>query len=518
VNKAIFISAIAGIAILASLVILFSSISNDEIVEVSVQQDFEDIEQKNREKFCGADEAQSTPYITEYEIPRVCTQPQAITIDDQGNVWFAQSSTGSLTKFNPETESFTEYENEIWPHDTRSMIWGLDYFHNGTLWFTDDQHDSLWRFTIDEQKYDHLDFQILNGTLPQKLQIYDSQIIINDFSGGQIIIIDNIYSDDVNVYRLPALREDSLIGAITVDSNNNLWYTNWIGDGGGWLRVFNKTSLDISLQKDEVFTKYNSEILHPDLKTPNGITTDDFGNIWLADSSSSYVFKFDISTVDFIKYTTSHPPKSTYGNYTGKVDSIPSRPYWIEKNQSGQLVFNEQGANSIGVLNPETESLVEYSIPSKNPHWGDCGPQKNCGISQVFDIALIDDKVWFSEWAENKIGVVDTSVDLPIDIQLDSREITLSQGETITIKFLTALTTDNPTIVSPVITNADSGENILVTYYSGDESYLLDNDEPLPTEIQISVSETAMSGQYKVLLGAQTKDISFGKFLTITVK
>ena len=36
------------------------------------------------------------------------------------------------------------------------------------------------------------------------------------------------------------------------------------------------------------------------------------------------------------------------------------------------LVFNEQTANNISVMDPKAQSLVEYHIPSKNPNWGDC--------------------------------------------------------------------------------------------------------------------------------------------------
>jgi virginiamycin B lyase len=32
-----------------------------------------------------------------------------------GNVWFAQSNTGKLAKFDPSSESFTEYDNPLWP-------------------------------------------------------------------------------------------------------------------------------------------------------------------------------------------------------------------------------------------------------------------------------------------------------------------------------------------------------------------------------------------------------------------
>ena len=34
-----------------------------------------------------------------------------------------------------------------------------------------------------------------------------------------------------------------------------------------------------------------------------------------------------------------------------------------------------------------------------------------------------DQKVWFTEWVENNIGVLDLSKKLPIDVKFDSEEI-----------------------------------------------------------------------------------------------
>ena len=59
-----------------------------------------------------------------------------------GNVWFAQSNTGNLAKFDPLTESFTEFDNPLWPNTEPSMMSGIDYASDNSLWFTDDRYDS----------------------------------------------------------------------------------------------------------------------------------------------------------------------------------------------------------------------------------------------------------------------------------------------------------------------------------------------------------------------------------------
>jgi virginiamycin B lyase len=111
-----------------------------------------------RARFCGSGDAKSTSFVKEYAIPTVCTNPLAIVTDYNGNVWFAETNTGKLGKFDPITESFTEFDNPLWPKKGRSMMWGIDYSPDGALWYTDESYDSIWRFSIDDQKYQRIQY------------------------------------------------------------------------------------------------------------------------------------------------------------------------------------------------------------------------------------------------------------------------------------------------------------------------------------------------------------------------
>ncbi len=147
------------------------------------------------------------------------------------------------------------------------------------------------------------------------------------------------------------------------------------------------------------------------LLTPNGSVVSDDGIIWLADTTSSSFFSFDPLTEQFIQYVTADPTLSTYGNQTGIVKSPISRPYWIESDDTGRIVFNSQTANNISVMDPTTQSLVEYHVPSKNPHWADCDPGtgvmlNDCGLAQIFDFTIDDEKIWFTEWVEIILGLL----------------------------------------------------------------------------------------------------------------
>src|SRR5712692_6763005 len=59
-----------------------------------------------RTTFCESEEAKSTRYITEFKIPTACTQPLGIAADSSGNVWFTESNTGNVAKFDTSAKTF----------------------------------------------------------------------------------------------------------------------------------------------------------------------------------------------------------------------------------------------------------------------------------------------------------------------------------------------------------------------------------------------------------------------------
>jgi len=481
-----------------------------------------------RAQFCGSGNAKSTDFVQEFSIPTPCTNPLAIVTDYDGNVWFTQTNTGKLAKFDPSTERFTEYDNPLWPPGERSMMWGIDYAPDDSVWFTDERFDSIWKFSTIDEKYERLAYPSDGNSLPQRLQIDGSQIIINDFTGNKLTLLDpNQSSDDVNYLSIPSPVDNSVTADFALDANDNIWFTNWLFQQGGVLVKFNQNGyLNSVANSDEKFLPLLDFIevyqLPPELVTPNGATVTDDGTIWLADTSSSFFFNFDPLTEQFTQYVTAEPQLSTYGNQTGIIKSPISRPYWIESDDQGRLVFNEQTANNISVMDPKSQSLIEYHIPSKNPYWGDCDPGTgimlpNCGISQIFDFTIDGEKIWFTEWVENNIGVVDTSVPLPFEIQLESDSLTLAPGETQNLNFAVYPKSQKDMLgISLILSTTHEFLNVDLVNDTP-ETFQLDSGVPLPIHITISASNDAIPGTYKILLGVQSPDIAISKFVTVTI-
>ncbi|HUT06366.1 MAG TPA: lyase [Nitrosopumilaceae archaeon] len=477
-----------------------------------------------RPQFCGSGDAKTTTYVTEYTIPTVCTNPLAIVTDYDGNVWFAQTNTGKLAKFNPLTESFTEYENPAWPQGGRSMMWGIDAAPDGSIWYTDETFDSVWKFSPQEEKYQRFTYPSDGDSLPQKLKVVGSQIIINDFTGNKITFLDPTQTEgDFNYLSLPSPVDDSVTGDFAIDAENNIWYTNWLFQQSGVLVKFDQEGYrnSVATSGEEVLPLFDYlEIIQlpGNLITPNGAVATEDGKIWLVDTSSSHFFSFNPENEEFIQYVTSDPPLSTYGNSTGIIKTPISRPYWIETNNLGQLVFNEQTANRLAVMDPKSESLVEYFVPSMNPNWGDCGEMDNCGLAQIFDFTVDGDKIWFTEWVENNIGVVDTSIGLPLDIELDSNIIYLKAGQSMDLNFVVSpKTSQDFSEVSLIFSEPNQFLNVAVDS-TVPQTFQLDFDAPRPILATISASDDAIPGTYKALIGAQTDEVSVSKFVTIIIE
>lgn len=472
-----------------------------------------------RARFCGSGDAKSTMFVKEYTIPTVCTNPLAIVADHDGNVWFAETNTGKLGKFNPAAQTFSEFDNPLWPKKGRSMMWGIDYSPDGTLWYTDEAYDSVWRFSINDQKYQRIQYPSDGNTLPQKLKVDGSQIVINDFTGNKITFLDPAQTDEnLRYLSLPSPINGTVTSDFGIDSKNNVWYTNWLyQQGGGVLVKFDQEGYRLSLANTkEPSTQNYFEVfqLPLDLLTPNGLTISN-DVIWLADTSNSAIFSFNPITQNFTEYATSYPKLSTYGNSTGVIKSPISRPYWIESNPAGQIIFNEQTSNSIAVMDPKTDSLVEYLIPSKNPEWGDCSGMANCGLAQIFDFTVDKNKIWFTEWAENNIGVVDTLVELPFEIEMNSTNISMKPGESKNISIII-----NPKITQnlpDVSVMSNDPFNFINATTSISGSFELTPNEPKPIDVTISTSADSIPGVYKVLLGAQIEDVSISKFVTVSI-
>ena len=495
-----------------------------------------------RLQFCSInDKAKSNSYVKEYKIPTPCTQPLAITTIPDGTVWFAQTNTGMIAKFDPLSETFTQYPNPDWdrlqtawieeallqnalPIKLRSMMWGMDYSPDGSIWYTDGDNGAIWKFLLSDESYHVLSFPRSDDSeqvFPQKLEVDGSRIIVNDLFGSKISFFDFVQvGKEIRTFGIPSPIDGSLTSDFTIDSKNNVWYTTWIPNETGILVKFDYPKYEkqqaisstitdgLLLQEFIEFYQFPSG-----MDTPNGIAVGPNEKIWIADTSGNFFFSFDPEIEKFTKFVTSIPHEDSYGNL--KLPTYSSNPYWIERLDE-KLVMNEHNANRIAVFDPIKETMVEYTVPSRNTSWADCEGIEYCGVAQVFGFTVDDKKIWFTEWVENNIGVVDTSISLPFDINLNRENIVLERGETTEIILEFSSTDIAPhghlvnisttSLFTDLTINPESTE--FYSNDSGSESII----------VQITASESALPDTHKILLGAYNDEIAISKFITVTIE
>lgn len=484
-----------------------TQISNDQTQVQQVTEESitgtpaDNYSEKERPTHCGTTDAKSNSYIREFEIPTVCSQPVGIVVDDTGMVWFTETNTGNVGMFNPQTEEFAEFENEAWPQGYNSMMWGIALTEDNEIWFTDEKFDTLWKFSMDEKKYSAYQFTG-NNTMkfPQLIVYNQGMFLINDFTGGKISIINHNELHSNSAIPIPIMiPEDFLTSPPAIDNDDNLWFFAWKYQSTMSLLKFEPTTHQITIFD-----------LTGNILAPNGLSIDDNGNLWISDTATSNILRFEPETETITKYITSFPRIETFGNASGLIKTPITRPYW-NAIYDDKLVFNEQQSNMMGVFDLNTEKLVEYLIPSKNPNWADCGDMIDCGLAQVFGFTKSGDEIWFTEWVENSIGVLDLSVELPVEIQTEPKEVYLKNGEKSTISL--SITSSKISNEMQITSSVAEVEHIKV---SPVKEKITEGVSQIPIEIEIL--EQAKPGKYKILIGVVVPDVTVSEFVTVIVE
>jgi virginiamycin B lyase len=272
-------------------------------------------------------------------------------------------------------------------------------------------------------------------------------------------------------------------------------------------------------QKEIILVKTNSNTqeveqytLPTSIQAPNGVALGPLGSIWIADTAGNSFYKFNPDDKKVIEFVTSKPSILTYGNASGLIKTPITRPYWNAFDSDGNMWFNQQTGNRLAVFDLDSESLIEYEIPSKNPSWSDCGDLTDCGLSQSFGFAFKDKQVWFTEWVENNIGVLDTSITIPILLEIENKSISIKQGEQKEI-FVTVIPQTNQSI--DLILSGNSNSELITVSTKKESTNVSEKSVQIP--ITISVDENAHQGDYKILLGTQLQDVSVSSYVSIRV-
>ena len=97
---------------------------------------------------------------------------------------------------------------------------------------------------------------------------------------------------------------------------------------------------------------------------------------------------------------------------------------------------------------------------------------------------------------------------MPFEIQLKNNILKLSPGDSISSHFIVSPQNENQFVdISSIVSTTHDFLDVELTI-----------DDTVIQYIEISASDDALPGTYKILLGGQTSDIAISKYLTVIVE
>ncbi len=504
--------------------------------------------EEDKKRFCGNDILNSNLYVKEFIIPVECSQPVGLIVDKDNDIWIASGKLGSLLVFNTKTLEFDKIiKIPNWPEQKRvigSMIWEMKFDRNGDLWFTDELSNSIWKYFVKDGKFEN--YRLLEeGGYPQSITFdSDNNVWFTQVFGKRLGFIEPskiITNTTEGISELDMSRQIDFqtMGPISngfgytntnttnpPNTNETLWFSTAIFPVGGQIIKYDIASESLTIH-DVTYTH----------SVPFSISEDENGTLWANSHIANLFFSLDPNTGAVKQYATSNP--STSGNLT-------TLPYYNEY-RDGKVWFNEHYGNAIASYDPKNKTLVEYYVPSQNPLW----VNSSNPLRFTFDN---NGSIWFTEWTENKLGVItkDRLDQIPITLGVSKDKLVLdsknNKSDSIDLYIYKNMinstnSTNSTTTTGNSITNdIDQLLNItmdvtssiakngklanLTSSFSQDNILVLEKPRSeigpspqLKTTLEINPTRDSIPGNYTLTISAKhNKDITVSKIVDLEIK
>jgi streptogramin lyase len=435
-------------------------------------------------------------FIHEFNLPPSVDQRglKGITTDSQGNPWFYHQTnkTSSIMKFNLTNNKFSSYPVEgrtVTDNPIINLAGGQMTYDEKTnsIWFTDARVNAIGNFDIKSNKVTLTKIPTNNsgimgiGISPDRKTVWFTEIIGN-----------KIGSFDIESKTMTEFPTGDMTGPtlLTFDDEDEVWitlsYSNSILKVEPWLLIPESRAngmSEIKLEKPDTFSPFGIAIA----------TRDNMSTMFLSDHGSSRVIVSNLSS-DLKNYTS---------YWTSPSQAYPaSLPSQIVADKFGNIYFAQHGGNKISKISADSGLMTEFDIPT--------GP-----LATVVYVAVAPDaaKVWFTEWASNRIGYLDNTLPIPLNLQTQndrySSPITLRINQTYPLELdvtkdnsITRLYLDQ--IELSAVGMTDSGLRGL-TYIAKPQRFNMSETSKTNGTIDFNVNpEEAIAGKYTVMARVST--------------
>ena len=353
--------------------------------------------------------------VSEYPLPSAHREPNAITHDTDGSVWFAEQGLPGVGHLFPQNGTLVEY---AWPGYAapkppdcgtnvavsgiaiwNGRVWSADEFGNSIVGVRPSDGDTVAVNTTGRAAYPYWlavgpdgDLWFTSDNLPARL----GRILPN--MTLQVITLEGMGSDEP--LQLDFVNATtSYLAAVNLSQDPST--TQCVCDGH--IYAFDPSSIAGAITPAQVGPGYH-------LVLPTSVSFTD-GRLWVAQHATSVIASYDIAGGNWTSYPTSTIPWLDV--------TLPL----VTEAEGGGLWFNEHYANKIAFLDPVKGTLTEYS--ESNPPASD--------YTQIQNDESIDasgGNLWFTSLTGSYVGFVSGSYDPGFQVAVSGpRSASLHSGE-----------------------------------------------------------------------------------------
>src|SRR5919198_2370646 len=424
----------------------------------------------------------NSPYIKEYSMPKG-TWPNGILVDKKGIVWTVGTKSQTLISFDPKqgrivseypiknngyetTELLKASSSQSLPSRQRTtipmMTWAIVEDNNdGSIWFSQaDSPNPLWRFDPLTKRFEVIE-NITGAPYQMKVDNKTGDIWFTTYTDNKIGVIqkvegkqmtptfsssfDNNINNNSSNNNTPhysvkefGLDRQAFPTGLYLDGQDSIWIAQSLNDklvhfkavrdNNGkvidLVKVLEIPSNSFSSLSPSSVISSSSDKMKKLFAGPYDIVVHG-ADVWVTEHDANFITRYNNNSNYSPALVTKFPTSSNPHQYL-------SLPFWLRETQDDHgLWFNEHYGNRIAFFNITDTTLTEYEVPTRNQSLGYIGNALNFAV----DPADSNNKVWFSEYNHDKIGVVDRNISIPFDIHsFTNKTIILSESMTNTTK------------------------------------------------------------------------------------
>ena len=426
-------------------------------------------------------------FIKEFPIPLEERGLRGITTDSEGNAWFLYSTnkTSTIFKLEPASGKITQYpvKGETVADDpVINLAAGQLVFdkERNAIWFTDARVNSIGKLDVASGQIKLWQVPTeKSGPMGIALSPDGKSLWFAEITGDKIASFD-IQSEKIAEY---STGEDSGPALLTFDEKGQLWVSLSFSDSIMLAQIGN-------LASNPSVGMVKMPLPKPDRFSPLGIAVSG-GKVYMSDHGSSRVIVADENS-----------GLKSYNVYWTSSSSSPALipttlPGQIAIDKRGNIFFPQHGGNRISEIRQDG-LMTEYDIPT--------GP-----LSTVLFLTASDDgKVWFTEWASNKVAYLDTSVQVPFEQKVQQQSVTLTKSEAanigVSIKSANNSSSLSLSQVEVGLTGMTESGLMGVTYQANPPRVNLQENASAESNIQLRTQDNAKPGTFTAMVRVQAPE------------